>query len=136
MRTFDKDDLMLVFSYKGIKLSIYWDGNPRLCSYIFEKDGIELMRGADFKPSPLHNIDDILTVIECLGFMVVARGDTDDEYFKNHTPQHLAWLETPQRDEINHYISDYECATAGDKLQEEYKQAWEFFTTHIEAYPE
>lgn len=54
---------------------------------------VELFRGEDFGPSPLHSIDGDETVASLMGFLTLRPGDTDREYFENYTPAQLAYCE-------------------------------------------
>jgi hypothetical protein len=52
-------------------------------------DGKVIFEGADFSCSPMHAIDSDEAVRALLSFLVLRRGDTDDEYFENHTPEQM-----------------------------------------------
>lgn len=134
MRKYDNDDLVLQFEDKGLKLQLFWDGN-RVCSYIFSKNDTELMRGDDYKPSIMYSPDERDSIIALLSFMVVRPGNTDKEYFKDHTPQMMEWLKSDERDEVNMMVSDYESGPAEDQDNEDetphYNNALAYFKEHI-----
>lgn len=122
-------EIMQRFREAGVEVNIYWNGGDT-CSYTFSVNGIELARGNDFRPSPIYNIDNINTMVSLFGFLTVKIGATDPEYFNNHTPEHLLWLESLQRDEINLQISDFE--NTGGEFN---KEAIEYFKDTITLYP-
>lgn len=123
-------ELMLRYQADGVTCSIYWNGGNK-CSYIFESEGVELTRGNDFKPSPMHYIDSIETMVSLLSFMAVKPGDTDDDYFKYHSDAFMDWLETDRRDALNLMISDFE-----DTDSEWHTEAVAYFKRNVELYPE
>lgn len=47
--------------------------------------GVELFRGDDFRPSPMHADDADATLRALLGFLTLRPGDTDREYFADYT---------------------------------------------------
>ncbi len=107
MEKLHNDEHLFTFSYKGVELKAYWNGGQYV-SYIFSVDGVELMRGNEYKPSGLHSIDDIKSMTSLLGFMCVQTGDTDEGYFKYHTKKHLVWLETIECENLKNLIADFE----------------------------
>lgn len=90
-----------------IQVYTIWDGGPKISYYAFRGDTI-LFQGNDFKPSPLHNIDDLESIVSLLGFLTVKPGDTDKEYFKDYTPQQFEWCKSQECETISLLISDYE----------------------------
>ena len=68
------------------QLSVYiiYRGGPKVEYYAF-RDQRLLFSGADYRPSPLHDIDGKESIIDLLGFLTVRQGDTDPEYFASHT---------------------------------------------------
>lgn len=100
-------DFMMSFNHNDIDVIIYWNGGEK-CSFEMKLRGEVIANGNDFRPSPIHNIDDDLSMISLLSFLCVRPGDTDPEYFAEHTAAHLEWLKTPACDEIILMISDYE----------------------------
>lgn len=138
MNKYNVNDLMLQFADNGLIVSIFWSGG-NYCSYIFEKNGVELDRSDDFKPSSMHNIDDIESMISLIGFLTIRPGDTDEDYFRNHSKEFMQWLQA----------DDYECENLRLKLYdleiEEnpndpdsiglQKDARKYFKKHTKQYP-
>ncbi len=58
-----------------------------------------------FSPRP-YNCDE--TVMELLGFLTLQPGDTDDEYFKDYTPEQFSWCTSARRDELAEILMDFE----------------------------
>jgi len=50
-----------------------------------------LFHGYDFGPSPMHCVDDDATIAALMGFLTLRPGDTEREYFKDYTPEQLAY---------------------------------------------
>lgn len=125
-------DLMLVFKDKELKLklSIFWNGG-NFCSYIFEHNEIELQRGNDFRPSPLHNIDDNETLISLLSFLTVQPGDTDDNYFKDYTNAMMKFCKSFECEQLKCLVCDFD-----DKNSEYFAESNKYFQDHIQQYPE
>lgn len=99
-------------------------------SYTFSVNGVELDRGNNFRPAPSKNIDDIQTMVSLLGFMCLEPVATDKEYFKDHLSEHLAWLDTQQRDDLNMLLYNFECFNV-----KYHRKAISTLTKCIELYP-
>lgn len=56
-------------------------GNPPVWTVIFE--------GEDFGCSPMHAVDSDETMTGIMCFLTLRPGDTDQEYFKDYTPEQL-----------------------------------------------
>lgn len=69
---------------KGIMRRAYY-------SYILTHDGEHIFYGNDYSPSP--GADDADIIGQLLDFLSLRKGDTDDEYFKDYTPEQLLWVE-------------------------------------------
>jgi hypothetical protein len=52
-----------------------------------------LFEGEDYKPSPLEAIDSDDSVNGLLGFLTLRKGDTDDDWFKDYTPEQLDYCD-------------------------------------------
>lgn len=89
------------------KTELFYKGSDRL-SYKFFYDNELVSEGSDFLPSPIFGIDSIETAVSCLSFMTVKQGDTDKDFFKDHTEKHLKFLETYDCNELRLIISDFE----------------------------
>lgn len=108
----------------GITLNLYYQGTGTL-AYTLIKDGTELFTGDSFKASPMRNIDDLETALDCLSFFAVQPGDTDDEYFAAYTPAQLAWAKSYECEQLSGLIHDAE-----DRSSEYHADALQQFT-HI-----
>lgn len=60
------------------------------------------------KPGAKYGWDSIETAVEALSFMLVKPGDTDTEFFENHSQAHLEWLETATASELGTMLYNYE----------------------------
>lgn len=134
MNTATQTDICARFKYEDIELTLFWDGatqgNKCRIDYLFKKGANVLMQGDDFC-TPSYP-DSVQSVVELLGFLCVQVGDTDKEYFANHTPEMMQWTESLQRDEIHMHVDDYETKVqdaAGDYIGET------FFNQHVEIMP-
>lgn len=67
-----------------------------------------LFHGTDYKPSPLHYVDAIESVIGLLAFLTCKPGDTDDDYFKDYTVDQLAWANSIECEHLQGLVSDFE----------------------------
>ena len=85
---------------------IYLGGQK--CQYYVFHNGEILFEGNDYKPSPLHNQDDLESVIDLLGFICCKPGDTDPEYFAKYTKKQLDWANSFECEQLQGYISDFE----------------------------
>lgn len=123
-----QQDLIASFNWHDLTLTMYWDGATKghkaRIDYEFTDGGVMLMQGDDFcTPEYPDSIDAVVTL---LAFLCVMPGETEADYFKTHTPEMLEWLNTPQRDELNMYVGDYE------SYDENYRSnAMKFFDEHI-----
>lgn len=70
-------------------------GQTRL-DYEFDQDSVRLFTGSDFRGSPMHADDSDETLAALLGFLTLRPGDTDCDYFKDYTPDQLAWSESTE----------------------------------------
>lgn len=68
--------------------------------------------GSEFSPSPLFEPTSPECAIDLLSWICLRYGDTDEEYFKDYTPEQSAWARSPQCEEIaatvNDFISEHE----------------------------
>jgi hypothetical protein len=48
----------------------------------------------------MHADDSLATVAACLSFMSLRPGDTDREYFKDYTPDQMAWCQSGRAEEL------------------------------------
>lgn len=103
--------------FNNTKLELFYKGSDRL-SYKFYYNKQIISEGDDFRPSPMFGIDSLDAFVACLGFMTLKPGDTDKDYFKDHTKEHMNFLESHDCDELNLLINDFE-----DKDSEYFKDA-------------
>lgn len=53
--------------------------------------GVTLFSGENFGANPLHSPEGKESAKDLLSFLTVRKGDTDEDYFKNYTPEQLAF---------------------------------------------
>lgn len=94
---------------KKYDLNVYltYQGTDKVIYNVF-KNGTLLFTGNDFRPSPLHSIDNIESMTSLLGFLTVQKGDVEEEYFKNYTPAQIEWSESQDCELLKVELSDYE----------------------------
>ncbi|MCK5942490.1 MAG: hypothetical protein KAI24_11005 [Planctomycetes bacterium] len=59
-----------------------------------DESGNVLFSGSDFGPPPLYAIDSDDTLRALLGFLTLRPGDTDADYFDDHSEAQLAFIDT------------------------------------------
>lgn len=91
------------------KVDVYlvYTGTEKV-QYYFFLEGELLFSGNDFRPSPLFDIDSLDSIASLLGFLTLGKGDTDNEYFKDYTPDQFKWSESSECADLSCIISDYE----------------------------
>jgi len=91
------------------KVSVYllYRGGQK-CQYYMFKDEDMLFEGDDYKPSPLHNVDDLESVLGLLSFLTCQPGDTDDEYFAKYNANQLEWANSHECEFLKGEIMDFE----------------------------
>lgn len=67
-----------------------------------------LFRGHDFSPSPMYADDMEKMIPDLLSFLSLQVGDTDEEYFKDYTPEQLAWTRSNRCEELKTLQMDME----------------------------
>lgn len=60
--------------------------------YVLKHGSESIFAGEDFAGSPLHADDAPQTMLALIGFLTLCPGDTDREYFDNHTAEQFQWL--------------------------------------------
>lgn len=130
METAKQIDTCATFEVGNLKLQLFWDGATQggKCRLDYEMtiDGNVIASGNDFLIGMAMYPDSIESVVSLLGFLTVQKGDTDESYFANHTPEHLNWLTTSQCQEIALFVADYE-----DSSSEGHAGANEFFSKTV-----
>ena len=109
--------MLTVFNKYGVELKA---GNPHnrrndggaftRLDYDYElyADGKLICKGDDFSPPGFRDVEYYVSVSDLLGFLTLRPGDTDDEFFARHSPEHLEWLDTIQADDVRIWIYDIE----------------------------
>ncbi len=92
--------------YKSILYLVYY-GSDKLEYYFFHNDEL-LFYGSDYKPSPLHSIDGIESMVGLLAFITLQIGDVGREYFKNYNNDQFEWIDSEYCDRLKTLISDFE----------------------------
>jgi hypothetical protein len=104
-------DQLVVWRAEGFELRMYDDGTDddgrEVIRYVLHDNswrdpegqpGRKLFKGTDFRPSPLHAVDSPESIAALLGFLSMAEGDTDGEYFDNYTERQFAWVDSERRE--------------------------------------
>lgn len=71
-------------------------------------NGEIIFMGDDFSSSPLDEVESEESVMALLGFLTCQLGDTDDDYFKDYTPQQLDWIESQECEDLKMVVYDFE----------------------------
>ena len=101
IKVWRKDDLRLTIYDTGKRE--YYNEKSRL-AYKFKKAGRLLFEGNDFYPGLLYANDSMETVYALLGFLTVQEMDTDEEYFANYTKKQLAWRDSGECEQLQHWL--------------------------------
>lgn len=100
-------DILKVWKRDGFRLTLYYLGGERI-GYRFTDKGIKIFEGKDFRPSPMYAIDSLESVYSLLGFLSLQDGDTDSDYFKDYTPDQLAWRDGSRPEYLSLLVNDFE----------------------------
>lgn len=65
-----------------------------------------LFYGDDFGVSPLHAPESADAAKSLLSFLTLRKGDTDEEYFENYTPEQLKFSESIDCENLQTYAMD------------------------------
>jgi len=76
--------------------------------YVFKDGRKTIFKGSDFGCSPLFSIDSLDCVYSILSFLALKKGDTDADYFKDYTPEQLAWSESSRCAILGIRVSEHE----------------------------
>lgn len=127
-------EIMLRFANNNTTVNIYWNGG-NYCSYELIVNKEVIASGNDFRPSPLHHIDDNQSIVSLLGFLTVRPGGADPDYFKDHSAKHMKWLDSSECQDLELMVGDFENGEIQDG--HDYKAAAiAFFKQHTVQYPE
>jgi len=104
----DEDQILRVVKVLGKYTLALWDtyerDSHRTLGYRFSgPSGRVLFQGQDYHVPGHHALDSNETVQGLLGWFVLKPGDTDDEYFKDYTPEQLEFAESDDAERINDY---------------------------------
>jgi hypothetical protein len=92
-----------------IGLSIYLTEAPEETVHYTVFLNNQLLFEDNFRPSPIYTSKYSLeSIVGLLGIITLAPGDTDPEYFENHTTQQLEWCKSPACEALKLYISNFE----------------------------
>ena len=123
-------ELIQVFEFEDLKVETYYIGTRKLPNKVYLK-GKLIYEDDTFRPSPIYCIDSTDAMVALLGFYVMRKGDTDDEYFeKMNCPELLAWAENDES--VRLMINDYEERDNEDFLKD--NEITEEYCMRIEQY--
>lgn len=108
------------------KLDLYliYKGTDTLGYVMFYENRV-LFAGNDYKPAPSNNIDSLEAAIDLLSFLTIQLGDTDDEYFKDYTPQQIVFIDSFECEQLKGLVSDFDYSN--DEEPEYQQRAIEYF---------
>lgn len=98
----------IVATYKNVSVTIkYFETKFErdYYEYAMKIDGSLFAYGTDFSPSPRRKTNAEI-VGELMFFLTLSPGETDKEFFENHSHEYLAWLDTLVADEIRMWVDD------------------------------
>ena len=109
-------ELLQTFEYENLKVETYYNGTDKLPNKVYI--GGKLIEDDEtFRPSPLHCIDDVKTMVSLLGFLTLRKGDVDDDFFETRDSDTLVnWAE--EDEEVRMMLFDYECRDDEDYLKD------------------
>ena len=91
----------------AISAYLLYRGGEKMEYYIIdEASKAVLFHGDDYRPSPLHCVDTMESVIDLLGFICCQPGDTDDGYFKDYTVAQMVWANSHTCEILKGEVSD------------------------------
>lgn len=108
-----RKDIIKIWRKNGFRLTM-WDTGRRdhrgqaKIGYRFCDRGKLIFTGEDFCASPLHADDSRESVYALLGFLSCRPGDTDAEYFKEYTPDQMAWARSYRAELLGSLVFDFE----------------------------
>lgn len=105
---------METYKFDGYTMTLDATGKTDRHNHIMVKyefinpDGVILFEGEDLGASPLHDPEGMETAKALLSFLTLKKGDTDEEYFDNYTPEQLAFSESFDCEQLQAYTWDDE----------------------------
>ena len=84
-------------------------GDRRKVGYTFGRENAPaIFSGLQYSPSPLYSPEGYDSAIGLLGFLTLKKGDTDEDYFDDYTPEQLAFSQSMDCEELAVLVSDHE----------------------------
>lgn len=107
---------------ENISVTVYYTGGIHLPyrTYVYGK---LLFKGTDYRPSNMHGIDSIESLLNLLAFQCVKPSDTDDEYFSEYNGDQMEFAESDRAERISLIISDIESSDDDNDDAEEIRKA-------------
>lgn len=68
--------------------------------------GKVVFSGSDLGCSPMHAPESKENAVALLTFLTLRKGDTDDDYFGDYTPEQLEWIDTGDCDDLSTFGYD------------------------------
>jgi hypothetical protein len=103
----DKGELIKTWRSRGYKVKLYYRGIENL-GYEFFFKGKLIFEGQDYRPSPMFpGIESIDSVYGLLGFLCLKPGDTDEDFFKDYTPEQMKFA-MEQGDDLSIMVNNFE----------------------------
>lgn len=84
-----------------------WISGRHYLGYTLKVNDEIIFSGEDFSPPPMSVEDDIETTMSLLDFLTLQVGDTDEEYFEDHTPAQMEWITGEVAEELRMMVMDH-----------------------------
>ena len=68
--------------------------------------GKVVFSGSDLGCSPLNTPESKENAVALLSFLTLRKGDTDEDYFDDYTPEQLAWIDTDDCEDLSMFGYD------------------------------
>lgn len=68
--------------------------------------GKVVFSGSDLGCSPLNTPESKENALALLSFLTLRKGDTDEDYFDNYTPEQLSWTESDDCEDLSMFGYD------------------------------
>ena len=119
---FTLNNLLDCWEQDEFVVELYYDGfddkrNRRRLAYRLYDGGKTIFEGTYFFPAPVRDRREFHEVMDLLGFLTIQPGDTDEEFFKDYTPEQLAWCKSARSEELRQIMYDFE--DGRDPMEEE-----------------
>jgi len=127
-------ELLQTFEFENLKVETYYQGTDKLPNKVY-LNGEIVEEDDTFRPSPLHNIDDIETMVSLLGFLTLRKDDVEEEFFETRSSDKLVnWAEDDES--VRMMLYDYEhkdddsYLKANEMTKEDCTQIEKYITTY------